>query len=350
MYNPFPSPLIRFAAFFLDTFFLYGLAFFCMWLGSLTGSESVENGLAGISFITFGIFQLVLLTKTGQTLGKKICRIRIVRWEDGELLGFFRVVLARRLIFIFTATYIVPFVNVLIMIVGSHRRAIHDFLAGSVVVHASEERIPLELAERKRNIGEVLLSTCIGILPFILLSVGVVFYARMRVNAPDETYNDALFTTTHSARFSLDTTGSDDETSVVMFEKETYWVQLEVSEFLEPVTVNEETVFENFQTGMQVTMDSVIGKGILNGYGIYDAKGKRFRVIKDGTAMNANVYVITEQNHFACITELYALVSSSTAERDFDIVEKSFRLCSNYEEIPFETEKTLNTSLVIEQE
>ncbi len=84
----------------------------------------------------------------------------------------------------------------------------------------------------------------------------------------------------------------------------------------------------------------------MQGYGVYDAKGKRFRIVKDEIVMNANTYVIMEQNHLAYIVELYAAISTSRAQRDFATVEESFRLCSNYEEMSLE----MDTEVVTEGE
>ena len=82
------------------------------------------------------IVQIVLLTRDGQSLGKKALDIRIVVHRTGENGGFVPNVLLRVVVnglLGFIPFY--PFVDIL-FIFRKDRRCIHDLIAGTVVVNA----------------------------------------------------------------------------------------------------------------------------------------------------------------------------------------------------------------------
>ncbi len=80
---------------------------------------------------------MVLLTRDGQTLGKKALKIRIVVYRTGENGGFVPNVLLRTLVNGFLVGVLPPYDIVDVLFVfRSDRRCIHDFLAGTVVVMA----------------------------------------------------------------------------------------------------------------------------------------------------------------------------------------------------------------------
>jgi len=90
--------------------------------------------LVGLAFVTLLIFDMVLLTKDGQTLGKKLLGIRIVQSDTGENGGFFPNVLLR---LIFSGLLsIIPFYGLvdILFIFRGDRRCIHDMIAGTQVV------------------------------------------------------------------------------------------------------------------------------------------------------------------------------------------------------------------------
>ena len=79
---------------------------------------------------------MVLLTKDGQTLGKHVLGIRIVKRDTGENGGFVRNVLLR---FIFNRLLgIIPLYGLvdILFIFRGDRRCIHDMIAGTQVVNA----------------------------------------------------------------------------------------------------------------------------------------------------------------------------------------------------------------------
>jgi uncharacterized RDD family membrane protein YckC len=77
-----------------------------------------------------------MVTKSGQTPGKKLCKIRIVRADTKQLPGFVKGVLIRS--WLAQVLYCVPFVGMvgILMIFGQKRQCLHDVLAGTIVVEA----------------------------------------------------------------------------------------------------------------------------------------------------------------------------------------------------------------------
>jgi len=86
------------------------------------------------------IVNIVLLAREGQTLGKKIVGVRVVRQADGGGAGFVGTWLLRAFVPGLLAAIPLlgdPFmlVNVL-FIFGEERRCLHDLIAGTKVVRA----------------------------------------------------------------------------------------------------------------------------------------------------------------------------------------------------------------------
>jgi len=90
--------------------------------------------LSGIGFLVFAVYQLSMLLREGQTLGKKAMNIRIVNYADGQIPSAGRLLMMRY--FVNSLLGNIPlytFLDVL-FIFGSERRCIHDYLAGTKVV------------------------------------------------------------------------------------------------------------------------------------------------------------------------------------------------------------------------
>jgi uncharacterized RDD family membrane protein YckC len=86
--------------------------------------------------IVWLIVQAVLLTRSGQTIGKKIFNIRIVSIETGENAGFVTNVLKRSVLNWFLS--IIPIYSLvdILFIFNKDRRCVHDKIAGTSVVRA----------------------------------------------------------------------------------------------------------------------------------------------------------------------------------------------------------------------
>lgn len=86
--------------------------------------------------IVFTVIQLTYLTTRGQTLGKMMCKVKIVMLADGMNGGFVPNVLLRTIVNGLIG--MVPFYGIvdIFFIFREDRRCIHDLIAGTVVVKA----------------------------------------------------------------------------------------------------------------------------------------------------------------------------------------------------------------------
>lgn len=109
---------------------------------ALSGYGSSDNlfmlGLGGFYLLVVGIFNLVFLAQSGQTLGKRVLKIRINRFDSDEKAGFARIIFLRVLLvtlimYIPIAGAIFALVNIL-FIFREDRRCLHDLIADTVVV------------------------------------------------------------------------------------------------------------------------------------------------------------------------------------------------------------------------
>ena len=98
----------------------------------------VGFGVVGVGLIAWFIYQLNLYLKTGQTKGKKIMRVRVVRFTDGGNPGFVGLVVMREILL--AVIGLVPLVGSLFQLVNvcfifrADRRCIHDLMANTKVV------------------------------------------------------------------------------------------------------------------------------------------------------------------------------------------------------------------------
>ena len=98
------------------------------------GGETVSGVFIVVAILIVFVYQMVLLIKDGQTLGKKALRIRIVKMDTGENGGFVPNVLLR--LIVNGLLGIIPFyglVDILFIFRGDHP-CIHDMIAGTQVV------------------------------------------------------------------------------------------------------------------------------------------------------------------------------------------------------------------------
>jgi len=90
--------------------------------------------LSGIAFLGFAVYQISMLVREGQTLGKKAMNIRIVNYSDGQIPSGGKLLVMRY--FVNSLLGNIPFYTFLdvLLIFGNERRCIHDYLAGTKVV------------------------------------------------------------------------------------------------------------------------------------------------------------------------------------------------------------------------
>lgn len=95
-------------------------------------------GLFLLLILVYGIVQCVLLTMHGQTLGKMLLKIKIVKMDTGKNGGFVTNVLLRGLLN--WALSAVPFYGLvdICFIFRADQRCIHDFIAGTTVVKSEK--------------------------------------------------------------------------------------------------------------------------------------------------------------------------------------------------------------------
>lgn len=106
-------------------------------------------GLGSILILAYLVFQAVLMSKTGQSLGKRIMKIKVVN-EDGDNPGFVGTVLMREVVpnIALTVIGLIPFLGgivqigfwiaclVMLFLVDRDRRTLQDMIAKTYVVDA----------------------------------------------------------------------------------------------------------------------------------------------------------------------------------------------------------------------
>ena len=92
-----------------------------------------------LSMLTYILLQGYLLSVEGQTIGKSLMKIKIVREEDGSNPGFYHAVFLRY--FLPMLMSMVPLLGLIdiLYIFREDRRCIHDHLADTIVIDVLEE-------------------------------------------------------------------------------------------------------------------------------------------------------------------------------------------------------------------
>jgi uncharacterized RDD family membrane protein YckC len=138
----------RFGAALIDA--MFGLLLISPGVGMVIygSQDQPENGgmiLIGVLLVLAGMglylaVQWTLLALRGQSIGKKICGARVVRYDDGGPAGFLKAVLLRSFVSgMIGCAYIPGAIFQLVdacFIFGDERRCLHDLIAGTTVVKA----------------------------------------------------------------------------------------------------------------------------------------------------------------------------------------------------------------------
>lgn len=134
------SPFPRLAAHFVDGLVavaIYLPMLLALFLGEPdSGFVGIAAMISAVGILVLVVYQLRLLSREGQTIGKRVMKVRVVMYDDGSNPGFGRAVGLRLLVNGLIG--IVPgyaLVDVL-FIFGAERRCLHDFIAGTKVVEA----------------------------------------------------------------------------------------------------------------------------------------------------------------------------------------------------------------------
>jgi uncharacterized RDD family membrane protein YckC len=93
--------------------------------------------------VTYMVYETVLISRTGQTLGKFLCRIKVVEWESGDLPtpaeAFVRAIVPGVFLFlylVFPPLLLVPVLIYLTSIADTLYRGVHDKAAHTLVLAA----------------------------------------------------------------------------------------------------------------------------------------------------------------------------------------------------------------------
>lgn len=148
------GPWQRIAARIIDTL-VFAICFVPMGIGvamSENKSDTAAIGVIALSFLALlvlGIYQMVIMSKHGHSIGKKAMKIKVVT-EDGDNPGFWRYVGMREFLFniILSIISFIPFIGpianwgaqiaclVMLFLVDRDRRTLQDLLAKTLVVKA----------------------------------------------------------------------------------------------------------------------------------------------------------------------------------------------------------------------
>lgn len=126
----------RFAGAFVDGI-AYAIGGAPLLLDDAMAMSDVAMVVGILGFLVVGFIQCVMITSSGQSIGKKLLGMRIVRL-DGSPCGFVHGVALRA--WLFGMLTMIPYVGNMLSLVdalaifGAERRCIHDLLAGTKVV------------------------------------------------------------------------------------------------------------------------------------------------------------------------------------------------------------------------
>jgi len=122
----------RIKAFITDMFMIYVPILYIITYGFMGGKEEFQASqyapLIGVSL--YGFIYAILLTKLGQTPGKKAYIMKVVDVKTKEKISFFRAII-RFVAFLFSATILL---GLLVPFYRKDNRALHDLIAGTIVI------------------------------------------------------------------------------------------------------------------------------------------------------------------------------------------------------------------------
>ena len=127
----------RIKAFITDMFMIYTPILYAITYVVLGTKEEFQHSTLGplAAVVLYGIIYAAFISKTGQTPGKKAYQIKVVKADTKELLSptmaFFR-------FFAFSVSAM-SIIGVLLPFYNKEKRALHDYLVGSIEIEIPEE-------------------------------------------------------------------------------------------------------------------------------------------------------------------------------------------------------------------
>lgn len=90
----------------------------------------------GLYIFIMLIIQAILIAKSGQSIGKRLAKIKIVGAENNEPVSLFRAFTLRSVLFIFLNALLFPFITIIDTLFGlsKNRQTLHDKLAKTRVI------------------------------------------------------------------------------------------------------------------------------------------------------------------------------------------------------------------------
>lgn len=122
----------RVKAFITDMFMIYAPILYLIAYVVMNGKDDFQSSqLAPLMGVTlYGFIYAILLSKFGQTPGKKAYEIKVVDEKSGEYISFFRAIF-RFLAFLFTATTLL---GLFLPFYRKDKKSLHDLICGTIVV------------------------------------------------------------------------------------------------------------------------------------------------------------------------------------------------------------------------
>ncbi len=128
------SYVARIKAFITDMFMIYAPILYLIAYGVMNGKDDFQSSQMAplVAVILYGFIYAILLWKFAQTPGKKAYALKVVDFKTHKKLSFLRAFF-RFVAFLFAASTLL---GLLIPLYRKDKRALHDFLSGTIVVEA----------------------------------------------------------------------------------------------------------------------------------------------------------------------------------------------------------------------
>ncbi|MCF6309359.1 MAG: RDD family protein [Sulfurimonas sp.] len=129
--------IYRVKAFIIDLFMIYAPILYIITYLVMNGKDEFQSSqLAPFMAVTlYGLIYAILLSKFGQTPGKKAYEVKVVDAKSGKHIGFFRALL-RFIAFLVTATTLL---GLILPFYRKDKKALHDLICGTIVVVEKKE-------------------------------------------------------------------------------------------------------------------------------------------------------------------------------------------------------------------
>jgi len=122
----------RIKAFITDMFMIYAPILYISAYVIMDGKDDFQASQLAplLSTTLYGLIYALLLSKFGQTPGKKAYEMKVVDSKNGKNIGFFRAII-RFIAFLFTASTLL---GLLLPLYRKDKKALHDLLVNTLVV------------------------------------------------------------------------------------------------------------------------------------------------------------------------------------------------------------------------